>query len=570
MIAALIGLLLAAAEADLTAAQDAFAKADYAAAERLALAAAHPPQLGAALYLAGLSRFRSGKPAEALEAIEQAGRAGDRPAAALWSYNRGACLYELGRHAEAEAAFAEAAAEPGIAAAALVNAGFAALDGGSHDRARAFAARARAAAAGPAIELVANLEAQIAGAEGELATEQYRLGLAAYDTGRYAEARRHFLRASELDPADGRSLIMAGASALKLGERAEARADLRRSLNARLDSGDVRTAHAYLAALGRTGLEVAAYAGAGFDSNALQTSLLEPHEFPGTTAASSPSALASVSAALSYRALLGEATTGELAYSIDQLIYFAPAASDRSYQQHGLSAGVEHSFSGAARVGAAASAQAAFTGLGSFRGLQLAGVASTWGALDEGATATTRVDFEYARKAGLNEFDYLTGDRFDASATQEVRAAGFTFDAGYRFRAELIGSSTQVATPPQNPRVTVDPFGYVGHTFWVSARRRVGDRLVLDASAGIEWRGYVGDNLVLGAGGAVVDRRRREDTRSLAGAGAWLSLTDNLGLTLRYDALFSRSNASGPDGNRQGDNRSYDKHVVIAGTSFLW
>jgi len=118
-------------------------------------------------------------------------------------------------------------------------------------------------------------------------------------------------------------------------------------------------------------------------------------------------------------------------------------------------------------------------------------------------------------------------------------------------------------------RTTVDPFGYVGHTFWASARRRWGDGFVLDASAGLEWRGYVGDNLVLGAGNAVIDRRRREDTRYFAGAGAWLSINDHLGLTLRYDAPFSRSNLSGPDGNRQGDNRSYDKHVVTAGTSFL-
>jgi tetratricopeptide (TPR) repeat protein len=142
-------LIAALATADaLDAAQEAFDRGDYDRAEQLALAA--EPRGGLALYLAGLARFRAGRPAAALEALDAASRAADPPARALWLYNRGACLYELERFEEAEAAYVEAAElDAAVAALALVDAGFAALDARSPERARALAARARAAADAP-------------------------------------------------------------------------------------------------------------------------------------------------------------------------------------------------------------------------------------------------------------------------------------------------------------------------------------------------------------------------------------------------------------------------------------
>ncbi len=100
MIAAAVLLLVAAVDSPdlLEQARSAFADAEYDRAETLALEAARPPRAGAALYLTGLARFRSGRPAEALEALDQAGASEDAPAPAEWHYNRGACLYELGRH----------------------------------------------------------------------------------------------------------------------------------------------------------------------------------------------------------------------------------------------------------------------------------------------------------------------------------------------------------------------------------------------------------------------------------------------------------------------------------------
>jgi tetratricopeptide (TPR) repeat protein len=161
IIATALALLLASATPDpLDEARVAFAAGDYARAERLALGAAEPqPE---ALYLAGLARFRAGRPGEALELLDRAEAGADSPAA--WHFNRAACLYQLQRNAEAEAEFLRAADDPAFAALALVNAGFASLDGGETGRAAALAERARGVATGSALALVEELEQAVKGA----------------------------------------------------------------------------------------------------------------------------------------------------------------------------------------------------------------------------------------------------------------------------------------------------------------------------------------------------------------------------------------------------------------------
>ncbi|MFL5454276.1 MAG: tetratricopeptide repeat protein, partial [Myxococcales bacterium] len=207
MIAALALVAAVVTAPDLSAAQAAFAEGDYERADTLATAAAQPPNDGAALYLAGLARFRAGRAQEALDALDRAEHAPDRPAPGLFHYNRAACLYELGRFADAQADYLKAAEiDRSIATLSLVNASYAALDAGSPQRAREIAARARAAATPAEADLIADLETHIAGNGSERATAEYREGLADYDGGRYAEAREHFHRATELDAADGRSL----------------------------------------------------------------------------------------------------------------------------------------------------------------------------------------------------------------------------------------------------------------------------------------------------------------------------------------------------------------------------
>ena len=91
--------------------------------------AAVPPDQRPALYLAGLSRFRLGRARRGPRRHRRGRDGADAPAA--WHFNRGACLYALGRLPEAETEFLFAAPDPAFATLALVQAGFAALDAGA-------------------------------------------------------------------------------------------------------------------------------------------------------------------------------------------------------------------------------------------------------------------------------------------------------------------------------------------------------------------------------------------------------------------------------------------------------
>src|SRR5260221_3092551 len=310
MIAAL--LALAAASGSLEEAQAAFARADYPQAESLALAAAEPPHAGAALYLAGLARFRAGRAAAALEALDGAARAEDAPHDALFHFNRGACLYQLGRFRDAQTEYEEAARDSAIAAVSLSEAGFAALDAGAPALARDFAGRARAVATGAALTLVAELDALLADAS---AAAEYKEGISLYDGGRFAEAREHFRRATALDPQDGRSRIMSGAAAYRLGASGEARGEREKALSLPLDEADARAARAYLERLGSRWQATLRLA-AGVDSDPFQTGLVEPSELGPGSQTPGASAVATAEAALSWRFAPPEGTSGPLAYPL--------------------------------------------------------------------------------------------------------------------------------------------------------------------------------------------------------------------------------------------------------------
>ena len=524
-------LLLAASLDD---AQAAFANGAYPEAESLALAAAEPPHAGAALYLAALARFRAGRAADALEALDAAAKAADPPEAPLWHYNRAACLYELQRFGESVLDYEQAAADPSLAAVSLVNAGFAAFDAGSPEQARMLADRARPVASGPALELLADLDAHLT----TDSDAEYRAGLAAFDAGKFAEARAHFRKSSALDPTDGRSRVMSGASALRLGAKDDARDDITRGLALRLGADDARAARAYLSELtARSDWRFALRLGAGVDTDPFQTGL-DPVDFSrGGTTTGKASAVGTTDFSVDWRFFPG----GDLSYAFDQLAYASSAAQDYSLQQHALGLSLESSIREGLRLGASAGGQLAFTGLSSFSGLQAAASLGAWGAIDESGRSTTRLDLQYTRKHGFSGYEYLSGNRADAVLSQEWRLDPVTFGGGYQFRLEDIGE-----------QASQQPYAYLANILWASARARLSDRLDLDLSAGYESRDYAQ---------AQPGPPERHDDRWFGGAAASLWLTKKLALSMRYDLVLNRSNAAP---------LSYDKHLFTLGTAWAW
>jgi hypothetical protein len=561
----MIALALAAA-VSLAPAQDAFDHGEYAQAEELAL---QGEPSGAALYLAALARFRAGHPEGALELLERAGHAADPPVASLWHFNQAACLYELNRFAEAEQEYLLAAQDDSLAVVSLVDAAFAALDSGSVSRAREIAMRARSKASDErALDLVTDLDAHLSAAEHDKSVAEYKDGLDAYDAGNYAAARERFLRASALDPTDGRSRIMAAASAFRLGARGAAREEFGHALTLQLDEADAQTARAYLDLLSKGGgWDGSAHLAAGYDSNPQQTGLLEPYD-PRSVSIASGSALTSAELGLAWHAAPGDDHLDfEFDYALSELAYTDPSASDRSLQQHLVNIAVQTPLTADLRGGLLLGGEADFAGLGNFRTLQTSARLGGFLSLAEGSRFSTRLDAAFSRKQGAGlEFAYLTGNRADAAITQNLQLGAYTLDIGYAFRLEDIGSVTTVdrSCEPHPGGAScapddVEAFGYTGNTFWFSARMHPTERISLELLSGVELRSYLGTDYTVAS-------QKRQDQLFFGSATASLRVNSKLAVSLRYDLVNNISNSSAGS----VDGRSYVKGVLSLGTLIWW
>lgn len=559
MLAPVLALLvLSATGASLTEAQQAFAEGRYEGAEQLALQAAKPPQEGAALYLVGLARFRSGRPADALEALEAAGKAQDAPERAPWSFNRGACLYELGRFEEAEQAFLQAAADESLSRVAWVNAGFAALDAGFPERAAQWAARAKAGAAERELALVEELLSEVAHAQGATVSagdESYRQGLTSFDAGRFEEARAHFLEAAKRDGSSGRARLMAGASAYRTGDRVAAREDIVAALALRLEPRDREVARDYLDRLSYglrssgQGLGASVGAGVGYDSNVLQVGVAARDGSLGSRTLDTASQFVEVGLGLVARLRLSETVFSELSYGGSQRAYTENSASDYSLQLHRAGAAVEWDAARRLLLGASANGEVYFTGISAFRGLQASATGSVWVALDENELTSTRLDASFSRKVGLaSEFSYLTGRRLDATLSQDLRLRKLLLTGWYRYREDRIGTLVQSASSGGSGLLQeyVIPFAWAGHATGASARWELGEGFEASLYAGLEWRRYLSESFLrvqlLDGSEQEWGHRQRRDTRLVLGPALSAQLGKHLQLSVRYDFLSNDSN----------------------------
>lgn len=603
-------LLLASTGAErLSEARAAFDAGEYRRSEALALEVAKESSGGGdafatkALYLAGLARFRDGRPGEALDALDRAGPGAAEPGA--FEYNRGACLEALGRSEEAERAFLEAAAaDRGLAPVALVNAAYAALDRRALRLARERGKSAREALSTlpsplpAAVALVDEFDRAVTAAEEERAATVYKQGLDAFDKGHYAEARERFTSAAAIAPTDGRIRLMAGAAALRAGATEDAQVEFQRALETGLSPAEASIAKTYIeevAAAAHRNFGVSGSFEVGYDSNALQSGPESPERF-AVSGASLGSAFSFIGLSLVARAAPRPDLDLGAKVSAVQLAYAEPGAQDYSLQEHLLT--LSAAFTPAERVllGAALEGEMSFTGLEDFRPMQHGEGARAWVTLSEAEVTRTRLDVGVSyRAATRGEFAYLTGTRWGASISQEVHTGIFVGRAGYLLEVADLGNEIESEPPSPNcgpppcSATLIEPYGHTSNAPWLEIALGPWHRLVLDVYGEADWRVYHDqDEYILGPvpeGQAPPELiLPRRDLRLVGTATLSLDLGRGWLLVLRGEAVSNLSTIHGgwiqntPNANCNSSpfpcpavpDHTYEKRVVSLGTSFSW
>jgi tetratricopeptide (TPR) repeat protein len=493
------------------------------------------------------------------------------------AFNRGSSLYKLRHFAEAEQLFLRAAAaDPHVAALALLDAGLAALDAGSLDRAQAHLARLEAlarAGADDARTAAEQLRDEVAAEEDLRSREQrraqrqearaalragdyqraarlyqraleearrldvpdyekaelaYALGFVLYRSGRYPEARVYFDQAIGWQPRESEFRLLAGLTAYVLGDDEAALRDLTAALALGLSADDRRTAERKLDTLGPglrargAGIAAAADLGAGYDSDVPQANVGRTE----TLAANGGSPFATASLALYDRFLHQGRAATEVAYLFDEIAYTDLRFDDFSLQQHTLSAEEEVRVERRWRLGLKASGDLLFAGIEHFRRFldQVALRPSV--AFDETRLTGTRLDVAETWKWALDPTaPQFGGRRTDVLLAQELRALRARGSLALRFRDEAIGTEVVPLTDLPDVEAGVSctapscqgtyyvPYNYRSGAVLAGVTVAATARLRLDLAANFERRIYANASFLEIQRASGVMRQRDERIR---------------------------------------------------------
>ena len=602
------------------------------AAQKAAHAVAVAPGRGSAHLVLGLVHYRAGRYEDALAEFAKA-RTSDSPALpGPTTFNEGAAWFALDQYDKAHASFEEAASvAPDLAFLASVNAAEAALAGGdvavarrdvtkakrlamtverqhivndlahridseSHEarvrlrktlreRARTALANSEPAKAGEIYqELLADQEdPALVVAERNLF--EHGLGLSLLRQKRFADAIRHFERATALDPKDGDSLYMEGLASFRMGEDSKARSLFRQALDRGVDEETTASIRELLDRLsfgsrrGGAGVSMGLSTGAGYDSNVIQGMEGRPETITADQVGSPGAFLVTASASAGYQWLLRNRGFFAVDYGLTQLAYPDEDHADSSLQAHTLRLRTEWTVADGLRLGLVLTEDLQFTGLSGFRPFQNVVSAEPTIAFDElPSTSTSLTVGVQGKKALDHDYDYFSGSRFDVLVRQRLRWPWLRGDLAYRYRRERIGTRAVnlllSGTATSQPRKTgpsetvtqtnylyVAPYSYDSHAALASLEASMG-RWRLGMDAALESLSFQGNSLVYEvmpytSVDRLTDRLHRTDLRWSGAASLTASLSRIIDCVLRYDFIDNRSNLV-----LAVDDRNYVKHVL--------
>ena len=533
-----------------------------------------------ALTVLGMVEAKAGDSDSALQHFDAALAHAGASARAGLRWNRGACLAALGRHAEAERAFLDAArgASTPLDVLCWLNAGYAALDGGALARARTHLARARE------LDRTQALQPELADLESELATrtsaEHARLyGYLA--RGELDRAQRELARALVALPDDAVVRYLAGIVAYRQERSAEAESQLKRARALGLDQTRDALARDYLELIagglwltGR-GLHADLELGGGYDSNAVQAGLADSNPLLAQSSSVHGGPYALLHGELSYGLAPSASAFVVARYSVQQLAYSARALDVYDSQQHELALEAEQRVGASMRVGALARGAFEVAGLADLRAFSFAGGGELWAALLHAPRARTRLTAgaQYTRVID-DAYAFLSGTRLELGLDTALGCDRLRAGGSASYRGELIGTQRVAAALPAIACATcsasyVIPLAYDGPraALWLSYRLLPPLRAIARATGELRMHrraAYLALTPDVGAA-TRADVRHEHDARLGLGAGLSLELFDPLELDLDYDVTIARSNI---DNSRGGDhqldyaNLSFVRHVL--------
>ena len=605
-------------------AREALAAGDVAVAiEASEAAVALSPDDDDARAVLGLALHAAGRPEEAAAAFAAAiERAQDDGGRGRLRFSLASIWFELGRYAEAESAFAAAAGEDeGIAAVALANAGFAAVERDALDRARAHHAAATTAPGAAEIggvlgELVEGIAersavqisraaakavdalergayrlaielytAALGRAEGtaDRAALEYGRAMARYRAGDAAGARAGFLDAHALAAAEGVCLYMAARCASMLGRVGEARVQMQRALTLELDAATRAAAERWLASSAASPGAWSAWATvtAGFDSNVAQAGAAAS-DLLTFGARDVASAMTAVEGAVAFGYLWSRSFATRASYGLHQSLYFRGEAERFDLQTHDLRLRAVWRLGQNLEVDGAAVAGLSLTGLRPIEPFAFDGggqlrLTWTWT-----SSAALRAGVSVVATQALGNAGFVTGPRTELWGEQIFSSRGVRATASMRFVDERIGTErveVEPGTPPGcDERCTnaefVIPFGYeaaIGRLEleWVGARMTVG------GAVEVEGRWFTRESSVKLADGTTIEQSKklRRDLRVSGAAWAGLRFGGGWTLGVLYDVLVSRSNvaaSSEPGHEYDYDDRDFVRHLAALELEAAW
>ncbi len=482
---------------------------------------------------------------------------------AALEFNLASCSFELGRFAEAEAAFVRSARlDPAAAALAWLNAGLAAVRDGRPDDARrhlvaagpgdaevaarraelqaeldrlnhaaaasGLAAELRDAAAAlkggdpaRAVALLAPLLAQPdALSPRDLTDVRFGFAAAQLALGDPAAARGHIDAAIALSPADPDLYAKRAEIALATRQPEAARRDLERALRLGLDGDAASWARSTLAALDPlppTGASGALYLGGGFDSNPAQSGSIEASGL-SSSALAEGSALLSAYGTLGYTGRLGRHAALRGEYSPSLFALLESSVRELSLQAHPVAAHLYLAKSRRLRFRLTAQSTLILDGLEAVAPFVWENGGGVRAELRTSAVTRTRLDLGVRAVHGFEEDDVLTGAREDVALLEFVTLGDWALTFGARLRAVQAGTVVRTLTAADYPAcdALVSGVGMAGSScegalyriplsYWapgglVDVTWAPGQRWSFGLSGGVEGRVYLDPSGILASG----------------------------------------------------------------------